>query len=196
MNKEDVAVAVKKAVEEAITPPTPAKDIEDAVANGIVKATETLRKERKERWATKKEKWSNKKKEIKKEWTKKKAEIKVKLQEKKKEIKKTIKKIEKKIEKKLKVDRKRRQEKVDKIVKDAKKWWDKKVKSKKWAQKAEKRFEEASEDMKQIRTKMDKKNATFKTKVSDWLSENGFEEFSGAKMLTAGATLFALSALM
>ena len=50
--------------------------------------------------------------------------------------------------------------------------------------------------MKQISTKMDKKKATFRTKVSDWLSENGFEEFSKAKMLTAGATLFALSALM
>jgi hypothetical protein len=108
MTKEDVTVAVKKAVEEAVTPPVPAKDIEDAVANGIVKATETLRKERKERWTAKKQKWSNKKKEIKKEWTKKKAEIKVKLQEKKKEIKKTIKKIEKKIEKKFKVDRKER----------------------------------------------------------------------------------------
>ena len=50
--------------------------------------------------------------------------------------------------------------------------------------------------MEQIRTKMDKKKATFRTKVSDWLSENGFEEFSGAKILTAGASLIALSALM
>merc|ERR1712150_116940 len=105
------------------------------------------------------------------------------------ELKKTIKKIEKKIEKKLKVNK-------EKVVKDAKKWWDKKVKSKKWAKKAEKRFEEAEADMKKIRSKMDKKKATFRVKVNDWLNENCFEEFAGAQMLTAGATFVAIATLM
>ena len=40
MKKEDVEEAIKEAVEEAVIPQLPAKDIEDAVSNGIVKATE------------------------------------------------------------------------------------------------------------------------------------------------------------
>merc|ERR1719469_592383 len=181
MKKEDVDAAIKEAVEEAVTPPTAPKDIEEAVANGIVRATEELRNERKERWAEKKE-----------EWKKTKKEIKAKMSKKKDMIKKAV----RKIEKKLKIDRKEAEQNMKNMAKDAQVWWDKKVKGKSWAQKAEKRFESVKEDMTKIRNKMDKKKGSFRVKVNDWLSENGFEEFAGANALTVGATAIAFAAMM
>ena len=129
---------------------------------------------------------------MKKEWKKTKKEIKAKMSKKKDMIKKAV----RKIEKKLKIDRKEAEQNMKNMAKDAQVWWDKKVKGKSWAQKAEKRFESVKEDMTKIRNKMDKKKGSFRVKVNDWLSENGFEEFAGAMTLTVGATAIAFAAIM